>query len=33
MSGVIVTPRLEEKRGRFIKRGEAFCEEANVDPS
>ena len=32
MSGVIVTPRLEEKRGRFIKRGEAFCEEANVDP-
>jgi RND family efflux transporter MFP subunit len=32
ISGVIVTPRLEEKRGRFIKRGEALCEEANIDP-
>ncbi|PWT87469.1 MAG: hypothetical protein C5B55_14710 [Blastocatellia bacterium] len=32
IAGVIVTPRLEEKRGRFIKRGEAFCEEANVNP-
>jgi RND family efflux transporter MFP subunit len=32
ISGVIVTPKLEEKRGRFIKRGEAFCEEANVNP-
>jgi RND family efflux transporter MFP subunit len=32
ISGVIVTPKLEEKRGRFIKRGEAFCEQANVNP-
>ena len=32
INGVIVTPRLDEKRGRFIKRGEAFCEQANVDP-
>jgi RND family efflux transporter MFP subunit len=32
IAGVIVTPRLEEKRGRFIKRGEAFCEQANVNP-
>jgi GAF domain-containing protein/multidrug resistance efflux pump len=32
ISGVIVTPRLEEKLGRLIKRGEAFCEEANVNP-
>ena len=32
ITGVIVTPRLDEKRGRFIKRGEAFCEQANVDP-
>ena len=32
MTGVIVTPRLEEKKGRLIKRGEAFCEQANVNP-
>ena len=32
MSGVIVTPKLEEKRGRFIKRGEVFCEQAKIDP-
>lgn len=32
ISGVIVTPKLEEKRGRLIKRGEAFCEQANVNP-
>ena len=32
ISGVIITPKLDEKRGRFIKRGEAFCEEANVNP-
>ncbi len=32
MTGVIVTPRLDEKRGRFIRRGEAFCETADTDP-
>jgi len=32
ISGVIVTPKLDEKRGRLIKRGEAFCEQANVNP-
>ena len=32
ISGVIVTPKLEEKRGRLIKRGEAFCEQANINP-
>jgi GAF domain-containing protein len=32
ITGVIITPRLEEKRGRFIKRGEAFCEQANINP-
>lgn len=31
-SGVIVTPRLEEKRGRFIQRGEVFCETADINP-
>ena len=30
--GVIVTPRLEEKVGRFIQRGEVFCETADIDP-
>lgn len=32
ITGVIVTPRLDEKRGRFIRRGEAFCETADTDP-
>ncbi len=32
ITGVIVTPRLEEKRGRFIRRGEAFCETADTNP-
>jgi GAF domain-containing protein/biotin carboxyl carrier protein len=31
-SGVIVTPRLEEKRGRHVRRGEAFCEAADLNP-
>jgi RND family efflux transporter MFP subunit len=30
--GVIVTPRIDEKRGRFIQRGEVFCEIAETDP-
>ncbi|MFY9609169.1 MAG: GAF domain-containing protein [Blastocatellia bacterium] len=32
ITGVIVTPRLDEKRGRFIRRGEAFCETADTNP-
>lgn len=32
IDGVVVTPRTEEKVGRFIQRGEAFCETADVDP-
>ena len=32
ITGMIVTPRLEEKRGRFIRRGEALCETADTDP-
>ncbi len=32
ISGVIVTPKIEEKRGQFIRRGEAFCETADVNP-
>jgi len=32
MTGVIVTPRLDEKRGQFIRRGEAFCETADTNP-
>jgi RND family efflux transporter MFP subunit len=32
VAGIIVTPRLEEKRGRYIQRGEIFCETANVNP-
>jgi len=31
-AGVIVTPKLEEKRGRFIHKGEALCETADVNP-
>jgi GAF domain-containing protein len=30
--GVIITPRLEEKRGRYIQRGEVFCEMADINP-
>ena len=32
IDGVIVTSRPEEKIGRFIQRGETFCETADVDP-
>ena len=32
IDGVIVTPHTEEKVGRFIQRGEVFCETADVDP-
>ena len=32
ITGIIVTPRLDEKRGRFIRRGEAVCETADTDP-
>ncbi len=32
ISGVIVTPRIEEKRGQFIRRGEIFCETADINP-
>jgi RND family efflux transporter MFP subunit len=32
INGVIVTPKIEEKRGQFIRRGEAFCETADVNP-
>ena len=31
IGGVIVTPQLEQKRGRFIRRGEVFCETADTD--
>ena len=31
-SGVLVTPRLDEKRGRYIRRGEIFCEAADINP-
>jgi RND family efflux transporter MFP subunit len=30
--GVIVTPHLEEQRGRYLRRGEALCETADIDP-
>lgn len=32
LTGVIVTPRIEEKRGRFLKRGESLCETADINP-
>lgn len=32
ISGVIVTPRLEEKRGRYLRRGEALCQTADINP-
>ena len=32
INGIIITPRIEEKRGQFIRRGEVFCETANVNP-
>ena len=32
IGGVIVTPKIEEKRGQFIRRGEVFCETADVNP-
>src|SRR5205085_4255022 len=30
--GVIVTPHLEEQRGRYLRRGDALCETADIDP-
>lgn len=30
--GVVITPKLEEKRGRYVQRGEVFCEVADVNP-
>lgn len=32
MSGVIITPKIEEKRGQYIRRGEVFCETADINP-
>lgn len=32
INGIIITPRIEEKRGQFIRRGEVFCETANLNP-
>jgi RND family efflux transporter MFP subunit len=32
ITGLIVTPKLEEKRGRFIRKGEALCETADINP-
>ncbi|MDQ3665573.1 MAG: GAF domain-containing protein [Acidobacteriota bacterium] len=32
INGVIVTPKIEEKRGQFIRRGEVFCETADINP-
>jgi RND family efflux transporter MFP subunit len=32
IDGVIVTPKIEEKRGQFIRRGEVFCETADINP-
>jgi RND family efflux transporter MFP subunit len=32
ITGLIVTPRLDEKRGRFIRKGEALCETADTNP-
>jgi RND family efflux transporter MFP subunit len=32
IDGIIVTPKIEEKRGQFIRRGDAFCDTADVDP-
>jgi RND family efflux transporter MFP subunit len=32
INGIIITPRIEEKRGQFIRRGDVFCETANVNP-
>ena len=31
ISGVIVTPKVEEKTGRFLKTGDAFCEVVDED--
>ncbi|HYE63980.1 MAG TPA: GAF domain-containing protein [Pyrinomonadaceae bacterium] len=32
INGVIITPRIEEMRGRYIRRGEVFCETADLNP-
>jgi RND family efflux transporter MFP subunit len=32
ITGVIITPKIEEKRGQFIRRGEVFCETADINP-
>jgi multidrug efflux pump subunit AcrA (membrane-fusion protein) len=32
INGVIITPKIEEKRGQFIRRGEVFCETADINP-
>ncbi len=32
MNGVIITPKIEEKSGQFIRRGEVFCETADINP-
>ena len=32
ITGVIITPKIEEKRGQFIRRGDVFCETADINP-
>ncbi len=32
ISGVVITPKIEEKRGQLIHRGEVFCETADINP-
>lgn len=32
LDGVIITPRIEEKVGRYIRRGEVLCETAQTSP-
>ncbi len=32
IGGVIITPKIEERRGQFIRRGEVFCETADINP-
>lgn len=32
INGVVITPKIEEKSGQFIRRGEVFCETADINP-
>jgi RND family efflux transporter MFP subunit len=32
INGVVITPKIEEKTGQFIRRGEVFCETADINP-